>query len=345
MGRAPKDDPDLVIRRKQDHLDLCLNEEVESPLGAGWDSVRLPHKALPERDLDRIDASATLLGRRYAAPILISSMTGGSPQGERINLRLAAFAEGKRIPMGVGSQRVALENKSQGFFGDLRKAAPQASLFANIGAVQLNCGVEADDCAWLVESLDAQALFLHCNPLQEAVQEEGDHNFSGLLRKMEAVAKRLPVPVILKETGCGIDPQTARSAIDAGVAAIDVAGRGGSHWGLIEGLRNTRRRALGEIFKDWGRSSAEATRACVEAVGGQVPVIASGGIRSGLDIAKALSLGASFCGMALPLLKAAADGDESLEAAWGLHVEALRIALFCQGLGSVGEAIDRAALQ
>ena len=295
----------------------------------------MPHRALPEVDYADVDISADLLGDRYAAPILISSMTGGTPEGERLNRRLGQFAEEKRIPMGVGSQRVALENRSGGYFRELRQDAPGAALFANIGAVQLNYGVTADDCAWLVESISARALILHCNPLQEAIQHEGNRNFSGLLAKIEGLKKILSVPLVLKETGCGIDRKTARRALDAGVDAIDVAGRGGTHWGYIEGLRSEERRKLGEYFKDWGNESAQATRDCVQAVGDAIPVIASGGIRSGLDVAKALSLGASFCGMALPFLKAVHSGVEVLEENWRIHTEALRVALFCMGVPSI----------
>ncbi len=304
---------------------------MQSVSGPDWEKVRLPHRALPEVDLAEVDLSADFLGKRYSAPLMISSMTGGAEKGERLNRRLAEFAERKKIPMGVGSLRVALENREYGFFSSLRRAAPTASLFANIGAVQLNYGVSADDCRWMIDHIEADALILHCNPLQEAIQEEGDRDFSAILRKIEGIRRFLGVPLILKETGCGIDSVTAARAIGAGVDAIDVAGRGGTHWGLIEGMRSPRRRALGEMFKDWGNGSAAATLECVRAVAGRVPVVASGGIRSGLDMVKALYLGASFCGMALPFLKAADSGEEALEEFWELHTEALRIALFCMG--------------
>ncbi len=320
-----------ISQRKQDHLDLCLEGGVESVSGPDWDHVRLPHRALPEIDWAEVDLSADLLGKRYRAPLMISSMTGGSEEGERLNLRLAEFAGRKNIPMGVGSLRVALENREYGFFSSLRRAAPTASLFANIGAVQLNYGVSADDCQWMIDHIEADALILHCNPLQEAIQEEGDRDFSALFPKIERLRRVLSVPLILKETGCGIDAATAARALEAGVDVIDVGGRGGTHWGLIEGLRSPRRRALGEMFKDWGNGSAAATLACVKAVAGRVPVVASGGIRSGLDVARALHLGASFCGMALPFLKAADSGEEAMEDFWELHTEALRIALFCMG--------------
>jgi len=322
-------------RRKQDHLDLCLNHNVESRESSSWDSIQLPHRALPEINFNDINLSTTFFKRKYAAPYLISSMTGGSPQGEELNLRLARFAEEKNIPMGVGSQRVALENREYGFFSRLRKEAPTVTLFANIGAVQLNYGVSADDCQWLIDSLEAQAFTLHCNPLQEAIQREGNRDFSNLFRKIEQIKKSLTVPLILKETGCGIDPVTAQKAMDAGVDAIDIAGRGGSHWGFIEGLRSPERRELGVLFRNWGNESAQATRDCLRIVNKRIPVIASGGIRSGLDASKALYLGATLCGMALPFIRAAEQGEEVLNTFWNTQTEALKIALFCMGCKEV----------
>ena len=326
-----------TLDRKQDHLDLSRTHDVSTTASAGWDSVRLPHVAAPDVDLSKVSLATDFLGGHFAAPLLISSMTGGSPEGERINERLARFAQEKNIPMGVGSQRVALENKSMDLF-PLRKAAPKATLYANLGLVQLNYGVTGDDCKWLVNNLEAQAFIFHLNPLQEAIQTEGDRNFSSLLKQFEKIRKDISVPVIIKETGCGMDPVSAKRFVEAGANAIDVAGLGGTHWGWIEGLRSHERRELGEWFRDWGTPSSEALVHVRKALGSKIPVIASGGIQNGVHATKALFLGANMTGMALPFLKAASDADPArLEHFYNLTCEAMRIALFCMGQNSVKE--------
>jgi isopentenyl-diphosphate delta-isomerase len=322
--------------RKDEHLDVCLSHDVASTKGRGWHEIRLPHVALPDANCDRVELSTDFLGHSLKAPFLISSMTGGSPRGEALNRLLARLAEDVGIAMGVGSQRVALENRDAALF-DLRRAAPRALLFANIGAVQLNYGVTADDCAWLVERLEAGALILHANPLQEAIQKEGDRDFRGLWTKIESLKKRVSVPLILKETGCGLDEASCRRAIDAGVDALDSAGMGGTHWGFIEGLRHSERAPLGEMFRDWGIPSVESLGNCVRASAGRVPVVASGGLRSGLDVAKALRLGATLGGMALPFLDAASHGEKALSDFYSVQQEALRIAVFCSGHSTLRE--------
>jgi isopentenyl-diphosphate delta-isomerase len=320
---------EATSRRKDEHLDLVRTRDVSSLRDAGWDSVEIPHVALPETDFASVSLETKFLGRDFAAPLLISSMTGGSPEGERLNRELAAFAERRRLPMGVGSQRVQLEKRDGGLF-DLRKTAPKAALYANLGIVQFNYGVTADDAVWLVEKLEAQALILHANVLQEAIQFEGDRNFAGLLAKIPALKKRLPVPLILKETGCGLDVATCRRAVDAGFDALDVAGLGGTHWGFLEGLRHEQRRALGDMFRGWGVPTARAVTEARTALP-RVPLVASGGVRHGLDAARALYLGADLVGLAAPFLKAAVNGAEALDRFLDLQVEALRIALFCGG--------------
>lgn len=314
--------------RKDEHLDICITKDVSSQGSAGWDQIDLPHCALPDIDFSEIDLRTEFLGRTFSAPLLISSMTGGSAKGERVNEQLSIFAAEVGIPMGVGSQRVALEEKDKKFFA-LRKIAPKAILYANIGAVQLNYGVSSDDCRFLVDSLEAQALILHLNPLQEAIQKEGDRNFKGLWNKIEEVSSKISVPVILKETGCALDVETCVKAKNAGVAAVDIAGFGGTHWGYIEGLRNTSREKFGEIFRSWGIPTVEALFMAREALGPDYPIIASGGIRNGLDVAKSLYLGANLSGMALPFLKAAEIGPDALKALYDELCEAIRISLFC----------------
>jgi len=314
--------------RKDEHLDLCIKRDVASQGTAGWDDVILPHSALPDIDFSEIDLRTEFLGHTFSAPLLISSMTGGSEKGERINDTLSIFAAEVGIPMGVGSQRVALEKRDQKLFA-LRKISPKAVLWANIGAVQLNYGVTEDDCKFLVESLEAQALILHLNPLQEAIQKEGDRNFKGLWSKIEKLCQTLEVPVILKETGCGLDVATCLRAKEIGISAVDVAGFGGTHWGYIEGLRNTERETYGNTFRSWGIPTTTSLFNAREALGPDFPIIASGGIRNGMEIAKSLFLGANLSGMALPFLKAAEAGPDALHALYNELCEALRISLFC----------------
>jgi isopentenyl-diphosphate delta-isomerase len=192
----------VLTKRKNDHLELCSKTNVESTNSAGWENVVLPHSALPEIDMNEVSLETSFLGQKLKAPFLISSMTGGTPAGEKLNLRLAEFAQNFGLPMGVGSQRIQAESRNKNIF-QLRKKAPKAVLWANVGAVQLNYKVSIDDCQWLVDQLEAQALILHCNPLQEAIQLEGDRNFKGLFSKIEELKRKITVPLILKETGCG----------------------------------------------------------------------------------------------------------------------------------------------
>lgn len=329
----------MITTRKDEHLDLCIKKDVSSQGTAGWDDVILPHCALPDIDFSEISLKTEFLGRTFSAPVLISSMTGGSPKGEKVNEVLAAFAQKAEIPMGVGSQRIALEQRDQSLFA-LRKVAPKATLYANIGAVQLNYGVSTEDCKFLVDSLEAQALILHLNPLQEAIQKEGDRNFKGLWNKISTLCKELAkskIPVILKETGCGLDVQTCMRAKEAGVAAIDVAGFGGTHWGYIEGLRNSDRENFGNSFRNWGIPTVTSLLQARSSLGENYPIIASGGIRSGIDIAKAVFLGAQMTGMALPFLKAAENGPEALDKFFEEQCEMIRIALFCTDSTSIAK--------
>ncbi len=322
----------MILTRKDEHLDLCMRENVNSVGTAGWDDIVLPHCALPDIDFSEINLETSFLGHTHSAPLLISSMTGGSIKGEKINEVLARFAQDVKIPMGVGSQRIALESREADLFA-LRKIAPKATLYANIGAVQLNYGVSIEDCLFLVDKLQAQALILHLNPLQEAIQKEGDRNFKGLWNKISELCstlqKKTGTPVILKETGCGLDPQSCLRAKECGVSAVDVAGFGGTHWGYIEGLRNSDREHLGNNFRSWGIPTVHALLQARMVLKGQLPVVSSGGIRNGIDVAKSIFLGASLAGLALPFLKAAEVGEEKLHALYNDLCETIRIALFC----------------
>jgi isopentenyl-diphosphate delta-isomerase len=325
----------MLQNRKADHIRINLEEDVNSGLTTGLEHYRFLHQALPELDLDRVDTSLVLLGKRLAAPLLISSMTGGTPRARDINLVLAHIAQTHGIAMGVGSQRVALEQPDTMDTFRVRSVAPDILLLANLGAVQLNYGYGLDECRRAVEMIEADALVLHLNPLQEALQPEGDVNMAGLLRKIEAICRRLPVPVIAKEVGWGISEAVASMLHQAGVAAIDVAGAGGTSWSQVELHRTSdpARERVAAAFRNWGIPTAESIRTVRRAV--DLPIIASGGLRDGLDVAKCIALGACACGLARPFLKAAAQGAEAANELLIELLDTLRIAMFCVGAGSL----------
>jgi len=324
--------------RKARHLDICLDDDVASSLDPGWDAVRLEHEALPDLALDEVDTTAHFLGFTLRAPILVSSMTGGTERAGALNRRLAVAAERAGIAMGLGSGRALIENP--GLLGtfDVRPVAPNAVIFANLGVAQLNEGVGLDRVRWLVETLRADGLFLHLNPLQEALQPGGDTNFRGLVPKIAALCRSLDVPVIAKGVGSGISPATAARLIEAGVAGIDVAAAGGTSWARVEGKRaeDAQREALAETFAGWGTPTASAVRRVRERLP-EVPLIASGGIRSGVHIAKALALGADLCGLALPFLEAANASPDAVEELVGTLVAGLRIAMFATGSATLAD--------
>ncbi|RUA17064.1 MAG: type 2 isopentenyl-diphosphate Delta-isomerase [Clostridia bacterium] len=320
-------------QRKADHLRINLEEDVSFPnLTTGFEYFRFVHQALPEQDLAEASTEISLFGKRLQAPLLISSMTGGTVEAERINLRLAEAAEAAGVAMGVGSQRVALESPSQARSFQVRSVAPHILLFANLGAVQLNKGYSVEDCQRAVEMIEADALILHLNPLQEAVQMGGDVHWAGLAQKIESVCRALPVPVIAKEVGWGISPQAAQMLADAGVAAIDVAGAGGTSWSQVEYHRNDdpMMRRLARTFADWGIPTAESLLLVSETLP-EMTLFASGGLRTGIDVAKSIALGADLAGMAAPFLRAAADGVETVAAEITAVVTELRVAMFVSG--------------
>ncbi len=329
--------PGIHANRKSDHIRINLEENVDSPrLTTGLERFCFLHQGLPELDLETIDTSITVMGKQLCAPILISSMTGGTEEAERINLNLAEAAERAGIAMGVGSQRAAIEEPEQAYTFQVRRVAPNLLLFANLGAIQLNKGYTAEHCLRAVEMIEADALILHLNPLQEAVQADGDWNWSGLAQKIERVCSTLPVPVIAKEVGWGISPQAARRLADAGVAAIDVAGGGGTSWTEVEYHRatTTRLRRLTRAFTDWGIPTAESIMFVRQELP-QMSIFASGGLRNGIDIAKCLALGADLGGMAGPLLKAAVVSSEDVTEEIETTLAELRLAMFAAGAGTL----------
>jgi isopentenyl-diphosphate delta-isomerase len=318
--------------RKARHLDVCLDDEVQSTVDPGWATVRLRHEALPEIALADVDCSARFLTFRLRAPILISSMTGGTARGAELNRRLAEAAEDAGLAMGLGSGRAMIENPALFHTFDVRPVAPHAVLFANIGAVSLNYGIGIDQVRRLIADLRADGLFLHLNPLQEALQPAGDTNFGGLLAKVAELCAALEVPVVAKSVGSGISPATAARLLNAGVAGIDAAAAGGTSWARVEGKRSgdDRREALAETFAGWGCPTAETVRALRERFP-STPLIASGGVRTGVDIAKAIAIGADLCGLALPFLTAANVSRAAVDALIAELVDGLRIAMFATG--------------
>lgn len=297
-----------ISRRKADHLRINLEENVRSGLTTGLERYRFVHQALPELDLKRVNTILSLFGKILSAPILISSMTGGTAEAANLNLRLAEAAQATGIAMGVGSQRAAIENPELAKTFQVRKVAPDILLFANLGAVQLNNGMDVEDCQAAVEMIQADALILHLNPLQEALQAGGNTNFMGLIKKIEVVSKQLEVPIVVKEVGWGISEKAARMLAEAGVAAIDVAGAGGTSWSQVELHRAEDKftRQLATTFVDWGIPTAESIINVKRAAPGMT-IFASGGLKDGLDIAKCIAMGATLGGLAGQFLKAAAD--------------------------------------
>ncbi len=327
-----------IDQRKADHIKINLEKDVRSALTTGLENYHFIHEALPELDLDQIDTSLSLFGKQLSAPILISSMTGGTADAEAINLRLAEAAQEMKIAMGVGSQRAAIENLDQAKTFQVRRVAPDILLFANLGAVQLNYGYGIQQCRLAVEMIEADALILHFNPLQEAVQDAGDTNFAGLAKKIEEICKQIEVPVIAKEVGWGMSERTAKLLANCGVSAIDVAGAGGTSWSQVEMYRapDEFTRELAATFVGWGIPTADSILNVKKAVP-DMTVFASGGIRDGLDVAKCIALGATLGGMAGQFLKAAAISTKSAVQMMKLTKRQIEVTMFAAGAKAIGE--------
>jgi len=323
--------------RKEEQLHISLEEDVQSKdVTTGLENYHFIHQALPEIDAHDIDLSVTLFGKQIKAPLIISPMTGGMEAARHINRNLAQAAQAMGIAMGIGSQRSAIEDPEVAITYQIRDVAPDILLFANLGAVQLNYGYSVAECQQAVEMIQADGLILHLNPLQEALQQDGNTNFAGLLSKIEQVCHELPVPVIVKEVGWGISQSVAKMLAAVGVAGIDVAGAGGTSWSEVE-----RHRTYGEIsnkvaaaFSCWGIPTAESIRMVQQGAPG-ITLIASGGIQTGVDVAKAIALGADAVGIAAPFLKAVVTSPEAVTRAIKELTEGLRVAMFCIGAANL----------
>lgn len=324
-------------RRKEEHIDINLQKDVQFPrLTTGLERYAFMHEAVPELNRRDIDTTVSVFGRQLSSPLFVSSMTGGTEKARRLNLTLAEAAQELNLAMGVGSQRAAIEDASLAATLTVRSVAPDILLFANVGAVQLNYGYGIDECRRAVDMIEADALILHFNVLQEAVQPEGDDNFAGLLDRVADLTAKIDVPVIAKEVGWGFSPKSAKLLAEAGVSAIDVAGSGGTSWSEVEYHRapDNFHAQVARSFADWGIPTAEAIEYAVEAAP-QLPVFASGGLRDGIDVAKCVALGSTLAGMAGPFLKAA---DQSLEAIIQfvqLTNTQLEIAMLCAGARTI----------
>lgn len=332
--------------RKVDHIRINLENDVQFPrLTTGLERYRFLHQALPELSLDDIDTTASLFGKRLSAPLLISSMTGGTEIAEGINRNLARAAAKHNIAMGLGSQRAAIEDSALASSYCIRDIAPDILVFANVGAVQLNYGYGVEQCRKAIDMVSADALILHFNVLQEAVQPEGDIDFSGLLRKLESICARVSVPVIAKEVGWGFSEAAARDLAGAGVSAIDVAGSGGTSWSEVEFHRapTSFHARVARSFADWGIPTAEAIQYARRAAP-DLPIIASGGLRDGIDVAKCLALGADVAGLASPFLRAASDSFDAVDELIQELKAQLRIAMLCTASRDIA-ALQQAELQ
>ena len=340
--------PEQFEKRKGDHIRIALDSRSQTTGQSGLDQVTLIHNAIPEMDLKEVTTVTSFFASadrnpvsriELSSPLFISSMTAGHEHGYEINKKLAGLSERHQVLMGVGSQRRELfDSKASEEWRMIRTAHPKALLLGNIGLSQLIV-TPIEQIQKLIDNLQAVGLFIHLNPLQEALQPEGTPHFAGGLKAIEKILTQISVPVIVKETGSGMSTATVRQLCDVGVKIVDVSGKGGTHWGRIEGYRSTEQSLLykmAETFADWGHSTVESVLNAKEAHA-ICQVWGSGGVRSGLDAAKLLALGADMVGIAQPLLRAALLSEDELETAWTQWNQELKIAMFCTGVKNLSE--------
>lgn len=329
--------------RKDQHIEICRSQDVEADdRFTGFQDLSFLPEALPLFDHSEIDTTVRFLKRSFALPILITGMTGGIAKGAEINRRLALAAQKFNIPMGVGSQRIALDNTDYAAIFSVKDHAPDVFLIGNIGIAQLADRDALDRCQRAVDMIKADALAIHFNVVQEHIQVEGDRDLAGIMKSLERICQKLSVPVIAKEVGSGISPESARMLAHSGVAAIDIGGAGGTSWAHIEGLRSSSELVsqLGSTFRNWGIPTAYSLVAVKNSLP-DLPVIATGGIRDGLTVAKAAALGADFAGIGLPLLKAALQNEEAVEQTIEGYVRGLRLTMLASGSRSLSDLTKR----
>ena len=328
-----------IKQRKKDHVDLTVSGDTDYTRGTGFDRYQFTHNALPEVDFGEIGTETEFLGRVFSFPLFISSMTGGYTDAGAVNAIIAEFCETHNLPFGVGSQRIMLEDEEAiSSFSIVRERAPEAFIASNIGGAQLIGGLPEKKLDLLVKSIEADAIIVHLNPLQELMQPEGDRNFKGIAKGIEKLVKDSDLPVMVKETGAGISGEVAKRLLDLGVSVIDVAGAGGTSWSKVENERPSNKNPE-NLFNDWGIPTLQCINEIRELKGiYDFELIASGGIRSGIDIAKSFCLGATFAASAQPVIKAVVEnGREGLQELYEKWSRQLKIALTLTGCEQVSE--------
>jgi isopentenyl-diphosphate Delta-isomerase len=335
-------DIDVIQERKKEGITIPLTREVQARGSSNYlEFISLIHNALPGLDYEEIETSCSLLNHKLAAPIMIDCMTGGTSEATKINSRLGQLAQKYGLAMGLGSQRAGLRSSQLAeTYAVARREAPDAFLIANIGGAQLSKGLSIDEISKIIEMIKADALAIHLNPLQELVQPEGEPKYRGVLERIQEIAKAIDFPVIVKEVGAGISKEVALKLQDAGVAAINIAGAGGTSWAGVEKLRaesvnNKVKVSIGDLFWDWGIPTALSLIEVRKVV--KIPVIASGGLRNGLEIAKCLVLGADSCAMAFPFLKRASESLDSLFMFADTLVTELKSTMFLVGANNLDD--------
>ena len=322
--------------RKKEHISICIEKDIESTKTTGFEDLTLIHHALPSINMSEIDTSCTFLGKSLKAPIIIEAITGGAKIAEKINKNLAIAANDLGLAMGVGSQRAAIEDKTLESTYNVRDVAPNIPLIGNLGAIQFsNNEYNIKDAKNALNFIDADALAIHLNPLQEATQPEGDLDFKNDKTAIKDLCQNLGKPVIVKETGAGISREVAISLEKSGVAIIDIAGLGGTSFSAVESYRDSEKQPIGTVFKNWGIPTAVSIIEVTKST--NIPIIASGGIRSGIDIAKAICLGANYTGLALPLLKAATKSAKDVKIVLQKIIHELKTAMFLVGAKNLDE--------
>lgn len=328
-----------IEKRKTDHIRAAL-EQDQNASGAAFDRYRAIHNALPEIALDSVDTRGEFLGRSIAAPLMIASLTGGAPESEAVNRNLARAAQAARIPLALGSAKIAIQNPAALESFAVRDLCPDIPLLANLGLADLGRSFSVEDCARLVDDLRADALIFHLNPLHEALQAHGTTDFTGLETRLRDAVRQLGIPVIVKEVGHGISADAFRRLDACGVLAVDIAGQGGTSWGFIEERRaenDPARAAVCRAFRDWGLPATDILES-LYGVKREARLIASGGVRNGVDAFKCLCLGADMAAAALPLLAPALHSAEAAETKLQTMIRELRLALFATGCASAGQA-------